>query len=266
MSAHDVIRLGRTVSLCHVAAHVALVTLERPQARNAIDAITALNLEHAVELTEADREVRCVILTGAGDQAFCAGADLKAIANGEAAALETPRGGFAGFVHQPRRKPWIAAVNGVAVAGGTEIALACDLIVAAGHASFGLPEVRRGLVAAGGGLYRLPRAIPRALATELILTGDPLDARRALAIGLVNQVVPGPELLDSARRLAERITANAPLAVYESLAVARAAFDHDERALRQISSTAIRRIAASQDYLEGPRAFLERRPPHWSGR
>ncbi|WP_313252888.1 enoyl-CoA hydratase-related protein [Stenotrophomonas sp.] len=265
MNNEAVIQLGRTVSVQRVGAHVALVTLQRPQVRNAIDAITALNLEQAVQLTDADSEVRCVILTGAGDQAFCAGADLKAIANGEAAALSTTRGGFAGFVHQPRRKPWIAAVNGLALAGGTEIALACDLIVAAGHAAFGLPEVRRGLVAAAGGLYRLTRAIPRALAIELILTGEQLPAARAQAIGLVNQVVPGPELLATAIALAERISANAPLAVCESLAVARAAFDHDDRVLREMSASAIRAVTGSRDYLEGPRAFLERRPQHWSG-
>lgn len=265
MNDPHVIRLGHTVSLRHPTPHVARVTLERPQARNAIDAITALNLEHAVELTEADREVRCVILTGAGDQAFCAGADLKAIADGQAASLVTARGGFAGFVHHPRRKPWIAAVNGVALAGGAEIALACDLIVAAEHATFGLPEVRRGLVAAAGGLYRLTRAIPRALAIELILTGDALDAQRARAVGLVNQVVPASELQASAQMLAERICANAPLAVYESLAVARAAFDHEDRVLREMSASAIRSVSSSRDYLEGPRAFLERRPPRWSG-
>lgn len=260
-----VIHPNRAVSLQHVAPHIARVTLNRPQARNAVDGALALGLEQAVQLTETDPHIRCVILTGAGEQAFCAGADLNAIADGKANTLLTERGGFAGFVQQPRSKPWIAAVNGVALAGGTEIALACDLIVAAEHAAFGLPEVQRGLVAAAGGLYRLTRAIPRALAIELIITGQRLPAARAQQIGLVNRTVPGAELQGCALELATRICANAPLAVRESLTIARAAFDHDEQALQRMGAQAIQRLATSRDFSEGPRAFLEKRPPRWSG-
>lgn len=258
-------QLSPGVTLQYVAAHVAWVTLDRPQARNAVDSDVALGLEQAVAITETDVDIWCTVLTGAGEQAFCAGADLRVIAEGEAASLSTPGGGFAGFVNQPRQKPWIAAVNGFALAGGTEIALACDLIVAAEHATFGLPEVQRGLVAAAGGLYRLTRAIPRALAIELILTGERLPAQRAHQIGLVNHVVPMEELHSCALALAQLICANAPIAVRESLTVARAAFDHDDQALRQISAHAMRTVANSNDFKEGPRAFLEKRPPRWSG-
>ncbi len=262
---HAIMQLSRSVTLQHVAPHVAWVTMDRPEARNAVDSEIAEGLEQAVALTEAHPDVWCTVLTGAGEQAFCAGADLKIIAAGEVARLSTQRGGFAGFVRQPRRKPWIAAVNGFALAGGTEIALACDMIVAADHATFGLPEVQRGLVAAGGGLYRLTRAIPHALAIELILTGAHLPALHAKEIGLVNHVVPMAELHAHALALAQRICANAPIAVRESLAVARAAFDHDEQTLQHLSADAMAIVVNSNDYKEGPRAFLEKRAPRWSG-
>ena len=163
-------------------AHVALVTINRPAARNAVNGAVAQGMEAAVRETEADPAIRAVVLTGAGDAAFCAGADLKEVSAGGGAALWTEGGGFAGFVFAPRTKLWIAAVNGAALAGGTEIALACDLVVAAESASFGLPEVKRGLIAAAGGLYRLPRALPRAIALELIATGGRIDARRAASV------------------------------------------------------------------------------------
>ncbi|MCD9088298.1 enoyl-CoA hydratase-related protein [Stenotrophomonas sp. SY1] len=265
MNGECIVHLNDAVTLQLLGAHVARVTLNRPQVHNAVNAALANGLELAVQLTEDDPHIRCIILTGAGQLAFCAGADLNALADGQAATLLTARGGFAGFVQQPRRKPWIAAVNGVALAGGTEIALACDLIVAAEHASFGLPEVQRGLIAAAGGLYRLTRAIPRVLAIELILTGQRLSAARAQQIGLVNRTVVATELQQCARELATHISGNAPLAVRESLTIARAAFDHDEQALQQMGEQAMKRLRASNDFKEGPRAFLEKRPPHWSG-
>jgi enoyl-CoA hydratase len=246
--------------------HVALVTLNRPQARNAVDGAVAVQLGSLVEETESDPQVWAVVLTGAGSGAFCAGADLKEIAAGRAQSLFTERGGFAGFVHAPRDKPWIAAVNGKALAGGCEIALACDLIVAAEDAAFGLPEVSRGLTAAAGGLYRLPRALPRNLALEMILTADPIDAQRAHQHGLVNRLVPANRVVDEALALARRITCNAPVAVRESLRIARQADDLDDEQLRALSTQSRARVAATEDYLEGPRAFIEKREPNWLGR
>src|SRR5262249_43489861 len=185
---------------------------------------------------------------------------------GGGSALGTPQGGFAGLVNRARTKPWIAAVNGFALAGGCEIALACDLIVAIEEAAFGLPEVKRGLVAGAGGLYRLPRALPKAIALELIMTGAHFDAKRAFHYGLVNRLVPRDQLLPEALKLAAAICANAPIAVRESLSVARQAYDLDDAGLREVSGAASRRNAATEDYKEGPRAFIEKRAPRWSGR
>jgi enoyl-CoA hydratase/carnithine racemase len=249
-----------------VADHVTLVTINRPEARNAVNGDVARGLEQAVLESEKDPNVWVVILTGAGDKAFCAGADLKAVSAGTGGGLSTPNGGFAGFVHQPRTKPWIAAVNGFALAGGSEIALACDLVVAIEEAAFGLPEVKRGLVAAAGGLYRLPRALPKAIALELIVTGAHFDARRAYQHGLVNRLVARDQLMPEALKLAQAICENAPIAVRESLSVARKALDLDDAALRDLSAAASRKVAATEDYKEGPRAFIEKRAPRWVGR
>lgn len=246
--------------------HVALVTLNRPQARNAVDAAVAAALEAIVDRTEADPEVWAVVLTGAGSGVFCAGADLKEVAAGRGEALFTARGGFAGFVDATRTKPWIAAVNGKALAGGCEIVLACDLVVAADDAAFGLPEVTRGLIAAAGGLYRLPRVLPRHLALELIMTADTIDAAAAHRHGWVNRLAPADRVVDEALALAARITRNAPVAVRESLAIARQAQALDDAQLRALSMQARKRVQATEDFREGPRAFIEKRPPRWSGR
>lgn len=254
------------VRLQRLSAHVALVTIDRPLARNAVDGHVAHGLDRAVRETERHPDVWVVILTGAGEQAFCAGADLKAVAAGQVETLFTADGGFAGFVHHPRTKPWIAAVNGFALAGGTEIALACDFIVASQTAVFGLPEVKRGLIAAAGGVYRLVRALPRAVALELIATGAPLAAERAHAHGLVNRVVAPDALMVEALRFAETICENAPIAVRESLGIARRAYDLSDEALRQLSEQAAQRIRLTDDFREGPRAFVEKRPPRWHGR
>lgn len=249
-----------------VEDHVGLVTIDRPAIRNAVSPAVAAELEAAVDALESDPTVRAVVLTGAGSVAFCAGADLREVAAGNADGLYTARGGFAGFVDAPRRKPWIAALNGLALAGGLEITLACDMVVAADHAELGLPEVARGLIAAGGGLRRLPLALPRAVALEMIATGRRISAARAYALGLVNAVVPPEELVPRALMLAREIAGNAPLAVRASLDLARRAVSIPEREFREATRAARAEIMASQDYREGSRAFLEKRSPDWTGR
>lgn len=246
--------------------HVLLVTINRPAARNAVNGEVAAGLQAAVDASEADDDTWVVILTGAGHEAFSAGADLKAVSSGNGAALRTERSGFAGFVHAQRSKPWIAAVNGPALAGGCELALACELRVAVPQSRFGLPEVKRGLVASAGGLYRLPRALPQAVALEMILTGEPISAERALQLGLINQLAEPAQLLDAARALAARITVNAPVAVRNSLGVARQALDATDAELQALSAQAQTRVMASEDFQEGPRAFIEKRAPRWVGR
>ena len=245
------------------ASYVALVTLDRPARRNAIDEATANALADAVASTEADGTIRAVVLTGAGS-AFCAGADLTGHARGTFRLRGEAEGGFAGFVLARRTKPWIAAVNGPAVAGGMEIMLACDTAIAADVARFGLPEVKRGLIATGGGVQRLPRAMPRAIALRMILTGDTIDAETALRWGLVTEIVPLSALLDAARTLATSIAANAPRAVRESLAVARETPFLTQQAAMALAEAARARVMASVDAIEGPRAFLERRDPQWT--
>lgn len=246
--------------------HVALVTINRPDARNAVNGEVAQGLDAAITETEADVEVWVVILTGSGNDAFSAGADLKAVSGGRGHELRTERGGFAGFVHAPRSKPWIAAVNGPALAGGCELALACDLRVAVPQARFGLPEVKRGLIASAGGLYRLPRALPQAMALEMILTGDPIPAERAFALGMVNALAERDGLIAAAQALAARITVNAPVAVRHSLGVARQALDMSDAQLMAESARAQQQNMTSEDFKEGPRAFIEKRAPVWTGR
>ena len=249
-----------------VGDRIAVITLDRPGQRHAIDAAMTAALRSALERFETDRDALVAIVTASGDRAFCAGMDLKAFADGEGPAILEGPGGFAGFTHYPRTKPCIAAVNGVALGGGCEIVLSCDLIVAAEHARFGLPEVTRGLFAASGGVLRLPRLIPRARALELLLTGDVIDAGTARDLGLINKVVPHRQLPEAARGLALRICANAPLAVRETLALARAVFALPEEQLQARNEAAWARIAASEDAREGPRAFAEKRLPAWQER
>lgn len=248
-----------------VDGKVATVTIDRPEQRNAVSPEVATGLTEAMDRFEADDEVWVAILTGAGPL-FSAGADLKAMAAGRSAELATEKGGFAGFVRYPRTKPVIAAVRGFALAGGTELVLACDVVVASRDAVFGLPEVTRGIVAAAGGLFRLPRVIPPARARELIMTGERLGAEEAHRLGLVNHVVDPDEVLPTARGIADRVCANAPLAVRESLALARAALEIDEEEGWRRSAEAGARIRATADAREGPRAFAEKRPPVWTGR
>ncbi len=246
---------------------IALLTINRPRQRNAVDPeVTKLMNQHVAEF-EADPELWAGIVTGSGDLAFSAGADLKAIAAGRMAEItEVEPYGFAGMVRGQRQKPVIAAVNGVALAGGCEIAIACDLIVAATTARFGLPEVTRGILAGAGGLQRLPSLIPPLRAMELILTGRSVSAGEAFDLGLVNQVVEPGALLPRAFELAEEIVANAPIAVRESRAVARAAIASSEAEAWERSELGWQRVLASEDAAEGPAAFAERRPAVWKGR
>ncbi len=249
-----------------VEPHIALVTINRPEARNAVNGAVAAGLEAAVERSESDPDIWAVILTGAGSQAFCAGADLKEVSAGRLGGLSTPKGGFGGFVRARRTKIWIAAAQGHALAGGLELLLTCDLSVVAETANLGVPEVKRSLLPAAGGVFRLPRALPKAIALEMIATGDPISAARAAHFGLVNMVVPASEVIAAALALARRVTVNAPLAVREALGVARQAYDFPEADLWEIAGAAIQRLYPTEDFQEGPRAFVEKRPPNWVGR
>ena len=251
--------------LYEVDGHVATLTLNRPDQRNAVSPELTTAMDAAVRRFEEDDEAWVALLTGAGPN-FCAGADLKALAAGRAAELTTEVGGFGGFVRYPRTKPVIAAVRGFALAGGTELVLACDLVVAGTDAQFGLPEVTRGILAAAGGLFRLPRVLPPARAMELILTAERLGAEEAARWGMVNHLVEADEVLGTARALAERICRNAPLAVRESLAIARHAHELDDDEAWERSAAAMHRVRGSADAGEGVRAFVEKRPAQWTGR
>ena len=246
--------------------HIAVVTLNRPEKRHAVNGAVARRLGAIVAETEADPSIWVVVLTSSGGPTFCAGADLSEVAAGRAAELSTPDGGFGGFVESRRDKPWIAAVRGSALGGGLEFSLACDLRVVGENTVLGLPEVRRGLIAGAGGIYRLPRQIPRAIALEMIAIGEPIDAARAYALGLVNAVVPDDQVLKSALDYARKIAANAPLSVRESLKIARAAHETLEADSIAAMKATMERLIESEDFQEGPRAFVEKRSPQWTGR
>ncbi|MCW2714928.1 MAG: enoyl-CoA hydratase/isomerase family protein [Frankiales bacterium] len=254
-----------TPVLYAVDGHVATLTLNRPDQRNAVSPELTTAMDAALQRLEADDDVWVGILTANGPN-FCAGADLKAIGAGRSAELSTEAGGFAGFVRYPRTKPMIAAVRGFALAGGTELVLACDLVVAAKDSFFGLPEVTRGIVAAAGGLFRLPRVLGSARAIELILTADRLGAEEAHARGMVNHLADADDVLSRARELADRICQNAPLAVRESLAIAREALLLSDADAWERSGTAMEKVKDSADAKEGVMAFVEKRPARWTGR
>ncbi|MBJ7386041.1 MAG: crotonase/enoyl-CoA hydratase family protein [Mycolicibacterium sp.] len=249
--------------------NVLLITLNRPEARNAINASVSIAVGDALDEAQHDPEVRAVVITGAG-QTFCAGADLKAIARRENLYHpEHGEWGFAGYVQHLIDKPTIAAVNGTALGGGTELALASDLVVAEERTKFGLPEVKRGLIAAAGGVFRIVDHLPRKVAMEMIFTGEPMTSADALKWGLINQVVPDGTVVDAALALAERITVNAPLAVWASK---RVALGVDEGAItgEQAGWTRTMRemgaVLRSADAKEGPMAFAEKRPPVWQAK
>jgi|TARA_R110002020_G_scaffold223900_1_gene433247 enoyl-CoA hydratase len=245
--------------------HLAIITLNRPDARNAINGVMAQGIESALDKFEEDPNLWVAILTANG-KAFCAGADLKEISAGNGAALSTKKGGFAGIARRERTKPLIAAITGSALAGGTEIALSCDMIVCADTTNFGLPEVKRSLVAGAGGLFRLPRVIGMPMALEVILTGDPLTSQRAYELGMVNKVVPEADVMAEATALADRIMANAPLAVQASRTVTVDALKKGDDELWKASGTAFAGLVTTEDFKEGPRAFIEKRAPVWKGK
>ncbi|MGB8197734.1 MAG: crotonase/enoyl-CoA hydratase family protein [Acidimicrobiales bacterium] len=243
--------------------HVEILTINRPEARNAINRATAVALGDALDDCERDDDVWVVVLTASGDKAFSAGMDLKAFAAGEFPITDK---GFGGITQRDFPKPLIAAANGSALAGGFEILISCDMVVAADHAKFGIPEAARGLIAGGGGLIRLPKRIPLAVAYEMALTADPIDANRAYELGLVNRVVPGERVLDEAIALAERIAKNAPLAVRVSKDVMKKSRELSEEASWTLNTESFGRIGSSADALEGAIAFAEKREPNWQGK
>jgi len=253
-----------TMSIPSGHPHVAVFTLNRPKAMNAVNGNVSATLESLLETFEADDALWVGIICSAVKRVFCAGADLKAISKGER--IETKKGGFAGIVKFPRTKPLIAAVDGAALAGGCEIVLSCDLVVASHASSFGVPEVKRSLIPAAGGLFRLPAKLPRAVAMEMILTGDPISADRAYALGFVNRVVRPGTAVESALALADRICENAPLAVREAkVQVDKTRLEDDEAAFQR-STEGMIRLFQTEDFKEGPRAFIEKRKPRWTGK
>ena len=249
--------------LVDVTDGIMIVTLNRPKVKNAANKALAEGVAAAMDKLDSDDSIRVAILTGAGGT-FCAGMDLKAFVTGETPMIEGR--GFAGLTESTPRKPLIAAVEGYALAGGLELAISCDLIVTADNAKFGIPETKRGLAAAAGGLIKLPRQIPPRLAMELALTGDFISAQRAYEIGLVNEVVPAGTALEAAKTLAGRIVANGPLAVAVSKQVILQSEGWSADEMWQKQQELVMPVFSSEDAIEGSVAFAEKRAPNWKGK
>ena len=245
-----------------------ILRLNRPEARNSLSPELIGELGAALDAAVADDTVRAVVLTGTGDRAFCAGMDLRAFSEGRtgrAAGGGDPMAAFGRFIRESIPKPIIGAAQATAVAGGFELLLACDLIVASSAAQFGIPEAKRGLFAAGGGVF-LSKRIPLALALELGMTGDLITAERALALGLINRVVAPERVLDEALALAARITANGPLGVRATKELMRLALGATLREAEQRQAVLQPQVFSSEDAKEGSLAFVEKRAPNWKGR
>tara|TARA_Y100001970_G_scaffold179520_2_gene218553 strand:- start:38742 stop:39500 length:759 start_codon:yes stop_codon:yes gene_type:complete len=251
-----------TVSYEH-RGNVRVFTLDRPEARNAVNHDVSSEMEGHLDVFEADESAWVGVLAANGP-VFSAGADLKAVSSGQG--IETTKGGFAGLVRYPRTKPLIAAVDGPALAGGLEIVLGCDLVVASSAASFGIPEVKRSLIAGAGGLFRLPVALARNVAMEMALTGDPISAERAFELGLVNKLCEPGQVVQAAEELADRISVNAPIAVRESRKVVLESHGVSDEQGWQITKDHFRTVVKTEDFKEGPLAFVEKREPVWKGR
>ncbi|MCP5386554.1 MAG: crotonase/enoyl-CoA hydratase family protein [Novosphingobium sp.] len=248
--------------LTEVDGGVLIVTMNRPEAKNAMNKAQAEGIAAAMDRLEADDALRCAILTGAGGT-FCSGMDLKGFLRGERPSIEGR--GFGGLTEWTPKKPVIAAVDGYALAGGMELALSCDLIVASAGSKFGIPEAKRGLAAAAGGLIKLPRQIPPRIAMELALTGDFIDAARAYELGFINRITDGPAI-GGAKELAARIAENGPLALIASKAIVRDSHSWSDEEMWQKQAAYIAPVFVSQDAREGAAAFAEKRKPNWQGK
>jgi enoyl-CoA hydratase len=247
--------------LTEVDGGILIVTINRPEAKNAMSKAASEGISAAMDRLESESALQVAILTGAGGT-FCSGMDLKGFLRGESPSI--PGRGFGALSQWTPKKPVIAAVDGYALAGGMELALSCDLIVANRNAKFGIPEAKRGLAAGAGGLIKLPRQIPQRIAMELALTGDFIDAQRAYELGFINRIVDGPSV-EGAKELARRVAENGPLALAASKAVIRQSFGWSDEEMWDKQEAFIRPVFTSKDAQEGPTAFAEKRKPVWTG-
>ncbi|MGA7585501.1 MAG: enoyl-CoA hydratase-related protein [Rouxiella badensis] len=254
-----------TLACQQLSEQVALVTLNRPEAHNAYNAQMVDELGQIVARVEKSQEIQVVILTGAGEKIFCAGADLKEAFIDDGKGLLNAHGGYSPLQFMPRRKVWIAALNGHAFGGGLELALHCDLLVAEQHVSLALPETRHSLLPIGGGICQLATLLPAAVVKEMILAGSALDASRALSLGLINRLAEREKLIDTALELALQVTRNAPLAVQACNALIEHRLHGDPATLEEHIQRELAQIRQSQDFAESTQAFKEKREPRWKG-